>query len=235
MESDYFEWRDQINWYTYQTRLARLFKMVGSPLFQAMAEVEYAGIENIPTKGRLVMAFNHISTYDVPFIVLHLPRHPFFMAKRELFKNPISRFVIRNFGGFPVNRGQRDPWAMKQAGRILEAEGMLFMFPEGTRSRANAQLKRGKIGAVKLALKHQAPILPAAILGTQRVRWGWKANKISLQFGRPMDVAAMAGPPPHKYHTLQAITDEVMHQIAGMLPPAHRGFYREALEQKSAK
>jgi 1-acyl-sn-glycerol-3-phosphate acyltransferase len=225
------DWRDRLIWHTHETMLAHLIKTVFAPLFRVLAKVEYRGIENIPLEGPLVMAFNHISNFDAPFIVIHLPRHPFFMAKKELFRNKPFGWVIRQFGGFPINRGERDPWALAQAGRVLEAGQMLFMFPEGTRSGPAARLKRGKIGAVKLALEHQTRILPAAIFGTQQIKWGWKKNRVWLQFGEPLDLIALAGPPPYAYETYQTLTDLLMRQIAAMLPPESRGIYGDEKDQ----
>jgi 1-acyl-sn-glycerol-3-phosphate acyltransferase len=220
------DWRNGVTWYTAETGFARWLKGAARPLFQQLGRVQVTGQENIPRTGRLIVACNHISNYDVPYIVLNLPRHPFFMTKKELFENPLFSWMIRRFGGFPVNRGERDPWAISQAGRILEAEQLLMMFPEGTRSGPKAQLKRGKSGAVKLALDHQAPILPAAIFGTQHVRLGWRRpTEVSLQFGQPLNLVALAGPPPYTHDTAQALTDQVMRLIAAMLPATHRGVY----------
>lgn len=218
------DWRDNFTWYTHETRVARLIKTLGRPLFRLLATTEYVGLENIPPSGPFVMAFNHISNFDVPYIVIHLPRHPFFMAKKELFKYGFG-WVARQFGGFPINRGERDPWAMAQAGRVLEAGQMLFMFPEGTRSGQQARLKRGKIGAVKLALEYQVPIVPAAISGTQNFQVGLRRNKVRIEVGQPLDVVALAGPPPYEHATLQKLTDLMMRRIAVMLPPAQRGYY----------
>ena len=218
------DWRDQVTWYTHETVVARVIKVFGRLFFRTIAHIEYSGVENIPMSGRLVMASNHISNFDVPFIVINLPRHPFFMAKQELFRYGFG-WIIRMFGGFSINRGERDPWALIQAGRVLEAEGMLFMFPEGTRSGRKAQLKRGKIGAIKLALEYQAPILPMAVWGTQTAKIGWKANNIYLHFGEPLDVVSLAGPPPYNYETYQRATEVMMQHIAILLPPKHRGVY----------
>ena len=220
------DWREGLTWYTHETSVARLIKFVGQIMFRTMAHVEYTGIENIPMTGRLVMASNHISNFDVPFIVIHLPRHPFFMTKQELFKYGFG-WAIRMFGGFAIKRGKRDRWALEQAGRVLAAEGMLFMFPEGTRSRQKGQLQRGKVGAVKLALEYQAPILPMAITGTQQARLGWKANRITLHFGKPLDMVTLAGSPPYDDATLRHLTDIMMQRIAALLPPDQRGFYAE--------
>jgi 1-acyl-sn-glycerol-3-phosphate acyltransferase len=148
------------------------------------------------------------------------------MAKRELYKNPFFGWFIRQMGSFPVYRGESDPWALKQAGRILENGRPLFMFPEGTRSGRKAQMKRAKVGSVKLALDHQVPLVPAAIWGTQNVRFGQRRrNKVTIRVAPPLDVATLAGPPPYHQKTYREITTVLMKEIAAMLPSVHRGVY----------
>ncbi len=103
---------------------------------------------------------------------------------------------------------------------------MVCMFPEGTRAGAKAQLRKGKVGAVKLALDYHAPGVPAAILGAQNFSWK-KRTLITVQVGQPLDFSAMAGPPPYEYHQLRDLTTTLMQHIAAMLPPEHRGIYAE--------
>jgi 1-acyl-sn-glycerol-3-phosphate acyltransferase len=220
------DWRDHLTWYTYETRFIRIIKWLGGLLFYPMATVECSGLAHIPATGPCVLASNHINNFDVIFLGLHLPRHPHFMAKIELYKNPLLAWAIRLGGSFPIHRGENDPWAIQQAGRVLEAGQMLCMFPEGTRSGPKAQLRRGKVGAVKLALEHHAFLVPTAILGTQNLRLGGRGtNRIKIQVGQPLDLVTLAGPPPYKYETLRELTGLLMQQIAAMLPPAHRGVY----------
>jgi 1-acyl-sn-glycerol-3-phosphate acyltransferase len=83
------------------------------------------------------------------------------------------------------------------------------------------------LGAVRLALKHQVPIVPAAIWGTENFRYKpTRANKINIRFGQPLDVVSLAGPPPHSHEKLRELTDQLMQQIAVLLPLQYRGVYR---------
>jgi 1-acyl-sn-glycerol-3-phosphate acyltransferase len=100
------------------------------------------------------------------------------------------------------------------------------MFPEGTRSKDKAQMRKGKVGAVRLALEYGVPILPIAISGTHDFGFrGWKGNKITIQAGQPVDMTALAGSAPYNNDTLRELTKVLMQQIAAMLPPIHRGIY----------
>lgn len=220
------DWRDNLTWYTHETGLSRVIKRAGGLYFHAVAEVERIDFDNFPATGPCILASNHISNLDVIYLALYAPRHPHFMAKVELYKNPIFAWVIRLCGSFPVNRGENDAWALRQAGRVLEAGQMLSMFPEGTRSKDKAQLRRGKVGAVKLALDYHAPIVPVAISGTENFSFkGGKGNKIRIQAGPPLDMAALAGSAAYDSDTLRELTTVLMQRIAAMLPPAYRGVY----------
>ena len=222
------DWRDHLTWYTYETPVVRLIKVVGRPLVWPFLKIEGIGLENIPTTGPCILASNHINDIDVISIGYCRTRHPHFMAKSELYKNPVFAWFIRQAGSFPVNRGESDAWALRQAGRVLEAGQMVCMFPEGTRAGAKAQLRKGKVGAVRLALDYHAPVVPAAILGTQHFSWK-KRTPITVRVGQPLDFNAMAGSPPYEYHQLRDLTTTLMQHIAAMLPPEHRGIYAETV------
>ncbi len=221
------DWRDSVTWYTHETAFARLARFVARPLLLAAARVECVGMEKIPASGPCIVAANHISNLDVLYMGGLIPRFPHFMAKRELYRNPIFGWTIRMLGSFPVNRGEGDVWAIRQAGKVLEAGNVLFMFPEGTRSGRKAQLKKGKVGVVKLALEHQAPVVPAAISGTERFRLGWPRPHLRMVFADPLDMVALAGPPPYTHQTLRDLTDLLMTTIARLLPPEYRGVYAD--------
>jgi 1-acyl-sn-glycerol-3-phosphate acyltransferase len=219
------DWRDSMTWYTHDTPMFHLIKSLTGLVLPPLSRVECTGLENIPATGPCVLAVNHLSNWDVLFLGLYLSRHPYYMSKVELFKNPILGWAIRLGGAFPIYRGESDAWALQQAGRILAAGQMLCMFPEGTRSKDKAQLRRGKSGAVKLALDYQSPIVPTAIIGTQNFRLGWRANQVYLRVGQPLDIVALAGAPPYERDTLRQLTTLLMQRIAEMLPPENRGVY----------
>jgi len=222
--SEFNDWRDRTTWYTHETFLPHFIKLIGRPLFRLVMNLERIDWDNIPA-GPCILAPNHINNFDVLAIGLYVPRHPFYMTKKELFKNPVMSWIIRLCGAFPVDRGGRDAWPLRQAGRVLEAGQMLCMFPEGKRSGRKAQLRRGKPGTVKLALEHKVPIVPAAILGTQHIKIGRTRPKATFQIGEPLDVATLAGPPPYTNETIRELTTLLMERIAKMLPPEHRGVY----------
>jgi 1-acyl-sn-glycerol-3-phosphate acyltransferase len=217
-------WREQLPWFTHETLLAKFVKKGGQAILWPLINPVWIGLENIPPAGACILAPNHISNFDPVMIGLYTPRHAFFMAKSELFRNAFLRWFIRQWGAFPVERGQRDAWALQQAGRVLASGQMLCMFPEGTRSKNGAILGKGKPGTAKLALEYSAPVLPTAIWGTHQIKLG-KRNRITVQIGEPLDLAAMAGPPPYDYEILEEITTVMMKRIAAMLPAGHRGLY----------
>jgi 1-acyl-sn-glycerol-3-phosphate acyltransferase len=219
------DWRDTVTWYTHETKSCRVIETVGGAYFRTVAQVECVDFEHIPLTGPCIVASNHMSNLDVCYLALYLPRHAHFMAKIELFKNPIVAWGIRMCGAFPVHRGENDTWALQQAGRILIDGQLLSMFPEGTRSKT-AKMSRGKVGSVKLAIEYGAPIVPVAIIGTQDFRpITWRSNKIRIQAGEPMDMATLAGSAADQPDTLRELTTMLMQRIAAMLPPAHRGVY----------
>lgn len=133
------------------------------------------GREHVPLSGRVIVAGNHESGLD-PFVIAHgLPkeRQVQFMAKKELFKNPVLGYIIGSGGSFPVDRQGNDVGAVRTALRILEAEGMVGIFPEGTRG--GTELHGG---VALIALKAKAPIVPVGVVKVKR-RW-------IVRFGEPI-------------------------------------------------
>ncbi len=217
-------WRDNVTWYTHETPVLRAVRFLGYHLTRLFSTLECVGFEHIPSTGSCILASNHLNNLDAVFYGAHLPRHTYSMAKKELFDIPIFGWALRMCGAFPVYRGERDEWALKQAGQVLAAGEILFLFPEGTRGGPEAKLRQGKIGSVKLALEYKVPLIPAAILGTHDFRLNRK-NRVKMEVGPPLDVVSLAGPPPYEYETLRDLTTLLMQKIAAMLPPEHRGVY----------
>jgi 1-acyl-sn-glycerol-3-phosphate acyltransferase len=223
---DHIDWRDTVTWYTHKTWVAHATYVTAVLLLPLLAKTDCCGRENVPSAGPFILSANHMHVFDIILFGRYTPRYPHFMAKRELYENPRFGWYIRMLGSFPVNRGEGDMWALRQAGRILEAGKPLFIFPEGTRSGRTAQLRRGKLGAVRLALKYEVPIVPAAIWGTENFRvTPTRSNWVHIRYARPLDVVSLAGPPPHSHEKLRALTDGMMRQIAALLPAEYRGAY----------
>lgn len=144
------------------------------------------GVENIPETGAVIVAPNHKSNFDPPVIGVCSPRVVHYMAKEELFKNPVFGAAIRYFGTFPVKRGTIDRAAIRQAVKELKNGEPLGIFPEGTRVHGN-KIGRFHDGMASLALMTGTPILPVAVIGTEKLPK--KEGPLAVVFGKPIPVA----------------------------------------------
>jgi 1-acyl-sn-glycerol-3-phosphate acyltransferase len=188
-------------------------------LLWTLAEFRIEGLERVPHDGPLIVASNHLHFCDPPLLGGVLPRYVRFMAKQEAFKAPWGLLFTTAYGAFPVNRGQLDRHALRQAEAILAGGGAVGMFPEGHRSHGKGLLP-GFDGVALIARRSGASILPVGIAGTEAVfktspRW-----PIEVRVGEPF--AARTARP------LADVTREIMCHIAELLPERYRGAYASA-------
>jgi 1-acyl-sn-glycerol-3-phosphate acyltransferase len=197
------------------------------------ARVEVTGKENVPRKGPLIVAANHFNNADPPVLGATMPRRLAFMAKNEMFQWPILGLAARLGGAFPVRRSEADLGALRKATAVLHNGEALAMFPEGTRSR-DGRLHKAHPGTALLALRSEAPIVPVAIFGTEKVVLLRLPLDLLLR-RRPKVCVAVGQPfflPPVERITADEVkrcTDIIMGRIAGMLPPPYRGEYTDAV------
>jgi 1-acyl-sn-glycerol-3-phosphate acyltransferase len=153
------------------------------------------GAEHVPTSGPVILAPNHFSQWDHFFAGLCLRRKIRFMAKSQLFSNPVIQYIFWHGGAFPVRRGHQDEEAFKTAYAILERGGCLLMYPEGGRSRSGG-LGEPRPGVGRIALESGAPVVPVAIHGSLGVRRWRKLRfpKVTVQYGEPIRFGAVSEP-----------------------------------------
>lgn len=147
------------------------------------------GREHVPLSGPVIVAGNHFTNLD-PFVIAHaLPkgRRIQYMAKKELFANPVLGYIIRSGGSFPVDRQGNDVGAIRTALRVLQQEGMLGIFPQGTRGGSTLQG-----GAAMLALKTKSPIVPASIIYARR-KWRVRFGPVITPEGKVTDLTERIG------------------------------------------
>jgi glycerol-3-phosphate dehydrogenase (NAD(P)+) len=162
-------------------------RVVVGTAIQFYFSLERTGRKNIPRKGPVILASNHRSFLD-PFVIGCLVRRPvYFVAKKELFDNRWLGWILNRLGAFPIRRGEADEESMATARAVLERGGALVIFPEGTRHR-HGPLARPKRGVGRLALETGAPVVPIAILGSERARRGWRIRPVwvRVRCGRPL-------------------------------------------------
>lgn len=152
--------------------------------------MEVIGIENVPERGGVIIASNHVSYLDPIVLGVSTKRKLYFITKKEAFNNIFGRIILNKLNAFPVDRKKIDMFAFKKTISILKVGGALGIFPEGTRS-LNGELQELKLGVVKIAMKAGVPIIPVGIIGTHKIYPHGKIlpvpfkNKITVYFGAP--------------------------------------------------
>jgi len=164
------------------------------PVLHWLFRLRATGTEHIPDEGGLVLACNHVSSFDPwPLGIPLWPRRFLrFMAKSELYWWPL-RLVIDGAGAFPVRRGQADVEAIETAVRLAREGNVIAMFPEGTR-RAKGLVKkfeaRPRTGAARIALEAGVPLVPAAIAGTDKLM---RLGRLRVAYGEPVPIDDLRG------------------------------------------
>ena len=177
------------------------------PLFR----IEVEGVENLPKHGVLLCP-NHASNLDPIFIALCLPvdYHLHFMAKEELFRNPLLAWLIRSLGAFPVNRDGKDVRAVKTAMQAIHNGDNLMIFPEGTTVRNGVGTHDGlpahaHSGIAMIGVRAGATLVPVFADGKKRL-----FHKTRIIFGKPY-VPQISGRKGTS-EELQKIADDILRE-----------------------
>jgi 1-acyl-sn-glycerol-3-phosphate acyltransferase len=176
--------------------ISPLYRIIGTlsiPVVKGLYRLRARGLEHLPAGG-FVLAANHTSNFDPwPLGIPLLPdRQLRFMAKAELF-NPILTPILRAGGAFKVRRGEGDVEAMRTAVELVREGEIVVMFPEGTRQRKGLVKRhqaRPHTGAARIALAAGAPLVPAAIGGTDRLL---RLGPLRVAYGPPLDLSDLDG------------------------------------------
>jgi 1-acyl-sn-glycerol-3-phosphate acyltransferase len=181
------------------------------------------GLANIPEEGPAILASNHLSVADSIFLPAVVSRTINFWAKQEYFagkgiKGRFTAAVFKGIGQIPVERGNGHAAmaALKVALDVLDAGGLFGIYPEGTRS-PDGKLHRGHTGIARIVLEAKVPVIPVAMMGTDRVqpigsRLPRLGHAIGVRVGEPLDYSAYAAGPRNP-KMLREITDDIMRHI----------------------
>jgi 1-acyl-sn-glycerol-3-phosphate acyltransferase len=163
------------------------------PLLRIVFRLRVRGAENLPAGG-FVLAANHNSDFDPwPLGIGLFPRRYLrFMGKSELFWTPFKQFLTA-VGAFPVRRGERDTAAIETAAQLCREGHVVVMFPEGTRRKKGIRKKyqpKAHSGAARIALEADVPLVPAGIVGTERLA---RLAQLRVAYGPPIPLDDLAG------------------------------------------
>ncbi len=206
----------------------RFFYWLDLRLLALLAIRDIQGLENLPVNGPYIFALNHLSMFDVPLLFSVIGDKPVTgWVAEKYYKHIILGPMLKIGGGVFIRRGQVDRTAFADAVAWLNEGNVFGVAPEGTRS-ATHTLMRGKTGLAFLADAANVPIIPMAVTGTEMAFQQWRRLRrpvLSLRIGMPVHLPPLGR--DNRSSNLRHNTDEIMCQIAAMLPPEYWGVYAD--------
>lgn len=137
--------------------------------FRVSSSPVVAGLENIPVSGPVIIASNHSSPFDVPLLILHVPRPVDFVSIVEVFRNPLVGWFYGSMNAFPLDRAKPDAPTVRTILNRLENGRLIGMFPEGGFRRGASSVIRGgrmRSGIGRLAVLANAPVVPVVVVNS---------------------------------------------------------------------
>lgn len=167
-----------------------LFYKIVRPLLKLIMRLyyhpKYIGLENVPKKGRFILAANHKNNMDCILLISSTKRVIHFLGKEELFHGP-KKIIFKNIGIIPVNRKIHDKEALNSAIECLNKDMVIGIFPEGTFNESGNPILPFKIGCVKMASKTDCQIVPCVIKGDYKFR----SKNLTIEFLKPVKVKSV--------------------------------------------
>lgn len=194
-------------------------KLLVGPLLRRYFSMEITGAEGVPRDGPVILAPNHDSMWDVPLLGVGSPRPIVFMAKSDVFSNPLKAWFFTVLGGFPVKRGGRDFEAVKRSLAVVRAGRALCLYPEGTRHRGD-ELGPFLPGAAWIALAEGVPLVPIGIRGTGGI---WpkgslvpRRARVRIAFGESIEVGREPRSAARRQR-IEELTTELHGRVAALM------------------
>jgi len=197
-------------------------------LTSLICRIDDKELGQIPKQGPLIIYTNHVNILEIPIIYTHLqPRVVHGMLLAERWKIPVMNWVFDVTETIPLHRGEADMLAIRQGLSALERGEMLIIAPEGTRSH-DGKLQSAHPGVVLLALHSRAPLVPVGYYGSENYTENLRRLKrtdFHLRVGKPFHLDARGEKVTHQVR--EKMVEEMMYQLALVLPPKYRGAYTD--------
>ena len=215
--------------------------MVAGPILRTVFRPWTSGSENIPEKGGVILASNHLSFIDSVFLPLVIQRRIYFLAKSDYFhgkgiKGWITKTFLTGTGMLPIDRsgGKASEASLNTGLRVLHEGDVLGIYPEGTRS-PDGKMYRGRTGVARMILEAQVPVVPVAMIDTEKVmpigRRMPKVRRIGIVFGEPMDFSRFEGLEGDRF-ILRSITDEIMYELMRISGQEYVDIYASSVKER---
>ncbi|NHF63032.1 lysophospholipid acyltransferase family protein [Microcella pacifica] len=215
--------------------------LVVGPIIMTAFRPWVRGIENVPKDGAVILASNHLSFVDSVFLPLVLDRRVVFLAKSDYFTGKglrgwLTKLFFVGTGQLPIDRsGGKASEASLNTGLRVLADGLaLGIYPEGTRS-PDGIMYRGRTGVARMILESGAPVVPVAMIDTEKVMpIGTKLPKVmrpGVVFGEPLDFTRFTGLESDRF-VLRSVTDEIMYELGRLSGQEYRDVYATSVKDK---
>ena len=214
------------------------------PILRLLFRPWVEGSENIPETGAAIFASNHLSFSDSIFLPLCVPRRMTFLAKSDYFtgegiKGRLTAAFFKGVGQLPVDRsgGRASEAALRSGLKVLRRGELLGLYPEGTRS-PDGRLYKGKTGVARMALEAGVPVIPVAMIDTDKAQpTGKKIPKlirVGVRIGEPLDFSRYEGMEGDRF-VLRSITDEIMYAMMELSGQEYVDMYATAMKDRIAR
>ena len=213
-------------------RISRpILKIVFSGIFRMLGHVRITGKENIPYGKPYVVAMNHVSIFDPPFVAAFWPEQLEIIGAIDVFSKPGQGQLLKLYGVIPVHRGNYDRSLLTKIISIIKSGIPLLIAPEGARSHEPG-MRRAKPGIAYVVEQTGVPVLPVGLIGTTEDFWarairGQKPS-LEMRIGKPITLPHITVKGAEKHAARQRNADLVMSYLAGLLPEEYRGVYAES-------
>jgi 1-acyl-sn-glycerol-3-phosphate acyltransferase len=215
--------------------------LVAGPILKTVFRPWVSGSENIPEKGGVILASNHLSFIDSVFLPLVMQRRIFFLAKSDYFHGKgltgwITKTFFKGTGMLPIDRsgGKASEASLNTGLRVLHEGEVLGIYPEGTRS-PDGKMYRGRTGVARMILEAHVPVIPVAMIDTEKVmpvgRKIPKVRRIGIVFGEPMDFSRFEGLESDRF-ILRSITDEIMYELNRISGQEYVDVYASSVKER---
>jgi 1-acyl-sn-glycerol-3-phosphate acyltransferase len=217
----------------YRRLIRGLMRLLFRAFFYLLGRVRIQGLENIPAKGSYLVASNHISLFEPPFILAFWPEALEAVGAVEIWERPGQNILVRLYGGIPVHRGEYDRQLVEKLIRVLASGYPLLIAPEGGRTHTIG-MRRANPGAAYIADQTGVQVVPVGIQGTSddflKKAFRWKRPTIEMHIGVPFRMPALEGRGEARRLARQQNADIIMQHIADLLPPVYHGVYARVTE-----
>lgn len=206
-------------------------------IFRALAHITITGTEHLPYGRSYVVAVNHVSIFDPPFVAAFWPEQLEIIGAIDVFGKPGQGQLLRLYGVIPVHRGDYDRPLLTRIVSLLKSGRPLLIAPEGARSHDTA-MRRARPGIAYVVEKTGVPVVPVGLVGTtedfwQRARRGEKPP-LEMRIGRPIALPPITTTGAERHAARQRNADLVMSHLAGLLPEEYQGVYADSAISPSA-